>query len=79
MTTRTAQIAYVTPGGTRPFYYANAHEKDRVPVELHAMAVHDAREIAARSTAKGSSWSPTAARLATGATASNCRTSTWAR
>lgn len=47
MSTRTARIAYVARDGTRPFYYANAHEKDRVPVELHSMAVHDARAIAA--------------------------------
>lgn len=45
MTERIARIAYVANDGTRPFYYANAHEKDRVPVELHPMAIHDARGV----------------------------------
>lgn len=45
---REALIAYVERDGTRPCYYANAHEKDRVPVVLHPMPVHDARAIDAR-------------------------------
>lgn len=48
MTQRTAQIAYVANNGARPFYYANAHEKDRVPVELHSMPMRDARSIDAK-------------------------------
>ena len=43
MKDRTALIAYVRRGGPRPFYYANAHEKDRVPVDLRPMPVRDAR------------------------------------
>lgn len=42
---REALIAYVKRDGSRPYYYANAHEKDRVPVALHPMPVRDAREI----------------------------------
>ncbi len=45
---REAQIAYVERQATRPFYYANAHEKDQVPVALHPMPVHDARAIDAQ-------------------------------
>lgn len=45
MKDRTALIAYVERGGSRPFYYANAHEKDQVPVDLRAMPVRDARAI----------------------------------
>ena len=48
MTERIAQIAYVAGGGPRPFYYANAHEKDRVPIDLRPMPVHDARAIDAQ-------------------------------
>lgn len=44
---RIAQIAYVARNGSRPFYYANAHEKDRVPIDLRAMPVEDARAIGA--------------------------------
>lgn len=47
MKDRTALIAYVARGGSRPFYYANAHEKDQVPVDLRAMPVRDARAIGA--------------------------------
>lgn len=43
MTGRIAQIAYVKRDGTRPYYYANAHEKDRVPIDLRPMPVVDAR------------------------------------
>lgn len=42
---REAQIAYVARDGARPFYYANAHEKDRVPIDLRAMTVADARPL----------------------------------
>ena len=42
---REALIAYVERDGIRPYYYANAHEKDRVPVALHPMPVHDARAL----------------------------------
>lgn len=45
MTERIAQIAYVAKDGIRPYYYANAHEKDRVPIDLQPMPVRDAREI----------------------------------
>jgi hypothetical protein len=45
MTQRIAQIAYVAKDGSRPFYYANAHEKDRVPLDPRPMPVHDARAI----------------------------------
>lgn len=45
---REALIAYVGREPSRPRYYANAHEKDRVPVELHPMRVADARAIDAR-------------------------------
>ncbi|MFM5923826.1 MAG: CmcJ/NvfI family oxidoreductase [Novosphingobium sp.] len=45
MSARQAQIAYVARDGSRPFYYANAHEKDRVPIDLRAMPVRDARTI----------------------------------
>lgn len=45
MTERIAQIAYVAKDGIRPHYYANAHEKDRVPIDLRPMPVRDAREI----------------------------------
>lgn len=48
MKDRTALIAYVARGGSRPFYYANAHEKDQVPVDLRAMPVRDARAIDAQ-------------------------------
>ncbi|GHA02848.1 CmcJ/NvfI family oxidoreductase [Novosphingobium arvoryzae] len=48
MTDRTALIAYVRRGTPRPFYYANAHEKDRVPVDLQPMPVRDARAIGAQ-------------------------------
>lgn len=48
MKDRTALIAYVARGGPRPFYYANAHEKDQVPVDLRAMPVRDARAIDAQ-------------------------------
>lgn len=44
---REALIAYVARDGSRPFYYANAHEKDRVPLDLRPMPVHDARAIEA--------------------------------
>ena len=47
MTAREALIAYVARDGTRPFYYANAHEKDRVPVDLQPMPVADARGLGA--------------------------------
>ena len=45
MTERIAQIAYVAKDGSRPFYYANAHEKDQVPLDLRAMPVGDARTL----------------------------------
>ena len=48
MTARVARIAYVARNGARPFYYANAHENDRVPIDLRPMPVHDARMIAAK-------------------------------
>ena len=48
MTARVARIAYVARNGARPFYYANAHENDRVPIDLRSMPVHDARMIAAK-------------------------------
>lgn len=48
MTDRSALIAYVRRGTPRPFYYANAHEKDRVPVDLQPMPVRDARGIGAQ-------------------------------
>lgn len=48
MTQRIAQIAYVAHDGTRPFYYANAHEKDQVSIDLRPMPVHDARAIDAQ-------------------------------
>ena len=48
MKDRDALIAYVRRGGPRPFYYANAHEKDRVPVDLRPMPVRDARGIDAQ-------------------------------
>lgn len=41
-----ATIAYVQPGGPRPFYYANAHERDCVPVTGRTMPVADARPLA---------------------------------
>ncbi|MDE2596556.1 MAG: hypothetical protein KGL44_06745 [Sphingomonadales bacterium] len=40
-----ALIPYSGRGLPRPFYYANAHEKDRVEVALHPMELHDARAI----------------------------------
>ena len=42
---REARITYVSRDGARPFYYANAHEKDRVPIDLRPMAVADARSL----------------------------------
>jgi hypothetical protein len=48
MTQRIAQIAYVANDGIRPFYYANAHEKDHVPLDLQPMPVIDARAIDAQ-------------------------------
>ena len=45
MPTRTAAIAYVARGGPRPYYYANAHEKDFVPIDLQPMPVGDARAL----------------------------------
>lgn len=47
MTERIAQIAYVARDGARPFYHANAHEKDQVPIDIRAMPVRDARAIEA--------------------------------
>jgi hypothetical protein len=38
----------VARGGPRPFYYANAHEKDQVPIDLRPMPVRDARGIDAQ-------------------------------
>lgn len=43
-----ATIAYVARDGTRPFYYANAHEHDCVPVDPHDMPLIDGREAGPR-------------------------------
>ncbi|HEY6869558.1 MAG TPA: CmcJ/NvfI family oxidoreductase [Novosphingobium sp.] len=40
-----AAIAYVRPGGPRPCYYANAHERDRVPVTGRSMLIANARSL----------------------------------
>ncbi len=40
-------IAYSSRAIARPFYYANAHEKDRVDVQLVPMSVASARQLAA--------------------------------
>lgn len=48
MSAREAAIAYVARDRSRPFYYANAHEKDRVPIDLRPQRVNDARRIDAR-------------------------------
>lgn len=42
---REALIAYSGRGIARPFYYANAHDKDQVEIALAPMPMHDAREI----------------------------------
>ena len=42
---RDALIAYSGRSLARPFYYANAHEKDQVEIAPAAMPVHDARAI----------------------------------
>ena len=39
----TAQIAYVRDTGERPRYYANAHEKDTIVVDLRPMEIVDLR------------------------------------
>jgi hypothetical protein len=44
---RTAQIAYSGRAITRPYYYANAHEKDAIDFDLRPMPVHDARALEA--------------------------------
>ncbi len=45
---RTAQIAYSGRGITRPYYYANAHEKDAIDFDLRPMPIHDARALGAQ-------------------------------
>ena len=42
-----ALIPYAGRGLPRPFYYANAHEKDRVEIDRRMMPMHDARGIGA--------------------------------
>lgn len=42
-----ALIPYAGRGLPRPFYYANAHEKDRVEIDWRTMPMHDARGIGA--------------------------------
>jgi hypothetical protein len=42
---RTALIAYAARNDTRPCYYANAHEKDQVPIDLRPMPIGDARKL----------------------------------
>lgn len=39
----TAQIAYAARDGARPYYYANAHHRDRVPIDPQAMPLIDGR------------------------------------
>lgn len=39
----TAQIAYAARDGARPCYYANAHHRDRVPIDPQAMPLTDGR------------------------------------
>lgn len=41
-----AMIAYVRPDGARPRYYANAHDRDQVPMATRAMSLADARPLA---------------------------------
>ena len=41
-----APIAYVKSEGKRPYYYANAHEKDYVPLAPVEMAIEDVRGTA---------------------------------
>lgn len=38
-----AEIAYAARDGTRPFYYANAHHRDHVPVDPRMMPLIDGR------------------------------------
>jgi hypothetical protein len=42
-----ALIPYVGRGLDRPFYYANAHDKDRVEIDWRPMPMHDARAAGA--------------------------------
>jgi hypothetical protein len=43
MTELRAEIGYCRDSGQRPRFYANAHEKDHVPLAPAAVAIHDAR------------------------------------
>lgn len=45
MTQREALIAYSGRGIARPYYYANAHEKDSIEFDLRPMAIRDARGL----------------------------------
>lgn len=45
MTQREALIAYSGRGIARPYYYANAHEKDAIEFDLRPMAIRDARGL----------------------------------
>jgi hypothetical protein len=42
-----AEIGYSERTERRPFFYANAHEKDFVPLQPAEVTIHDAREIEA--------------------------------
>lgn len=39
----TASIAYAARGGARPYYFANAHHRDHVPIDARAMPLVDGR------------------------------------
>ncbi|WP_353226739.1 CmcJ/NvfI family oxidoreductase [Novosphingobium sp.] len=43
MSTDSATIAYVARNGARPYYYANAHDRDAVPLDPRAMPLIDGR------------------------------------
>jgi hypothetical protein len=48
-----ATIAYVRRDGTRPYYFANNHARDHVPIDPRTMSLTDARQHATSLDAEG--------------------------